>query len=77
MFFLFLFCFVLFCFFTGKCGGVCFCFVLFFYFPHTVGEGVFFSKNFHLLGVKLCIPKGWHVGSYLKGLDQWFFTGGA
>ena len=48
-----------------------------FFFPHTVGEGFFFSKNFYLLEVKWCIPKGWHVGSYLKGLDQWFSTGGA
>ena len=63
--------FFLFFFLTGKCGG------FFFFFPHTVGEGFFFSKKFYLLEVKWCIPKGWHVGSYLKGLDQWFSTGGA
>ena len=54
-----------------------FFFFFFFFFPHTVGEGFFFSKNFHLLEVKWCISKGWHVGSYLKDLDQWFSTGGA
>ena len=52
-------------------------FRVFFFSPHTVGEGFFFSKNFHLVEVKWCIPKGWLVGSYLKGLDQWFSTGGA
>ena len=36
------------------------------FFSHTVGEGYFFSKNFHLLEVNWCIPKGWHVGSYLE-----------
>ena len=54
---------------TGKCGG--------FFFSHTVGEGFFFSKNSTSLKSKWCIPKGWHVGSYLKGLNQWFSTGGA
>ena len=51
--------------------------VLFCFFSHTVGEGFFFSKNSTSLKSKWCIPKGWHVGSYLKGLNQWFSTGGA
>ena len=34
-------------FFTGKCGG---------FFSHTVDEGFFFSKNFHLLEVKMVHP---------------------
>ena len=36
-----------------------------------------FPKFFTSLKSKWCIPKGWHVGSYFKGLDQWFSTGGA
>ena len=43
---------------------------VFFFFSHTVGEGFFFSKIFYLLEVKWCIPKGWHVGSYLEKCER-------
>ena len=50
----------------------------FFFFFLTQWVKVFsFPKNSTSLKSKWCIPNGWHVGSYLKGLNQWFSTGGA